>query len=127
MKLSRRRVLHLATAAEGAAALPGLVRPAWSHAPSRPIRLVVGFPPGGPADILARLIGPFLTERLGQQVIVENRPGAGGNVATEAVIRSPADGTTLLIVTTANAINATLYGKVPNAFMRDYARARGPS
>src|SRR5262245_16844271 len=114
MELPRRRFLHLMSGAAAAAALPALARGARAQTfPARPVRLVVGFPPGGPADILARLISPFLSERLGQQFVIENRPGAGGNVATEAVVRAPPDGTTLLIVTTANSINATLYERLP--------------
>src|SRR5262245_29738963 len=123
MELSRRRVLHLAA---GGVALPASARRAKAQAyPARPVRIVVGFPPGGPADILARLISPFLSEHLGQQFVIENRPGAGGNVATEAVARSAPDGTTLLIVTTANAINATLYEKLPYNFIRDMAPVAG--
>jgi tripartite-type tricarboxylate transporter receptor subunit TctC len=107
MKLPRRRFLHLAA---GAAALPVVSRVAWAQAyPSRPVRIVVGFPPAGGFDILARLIGQWLSERLGQQFIVENRPGANGNIATEAVVRAPPDGYTLLMVGATTAINATLY------------------
>src|SRR5262249_39185452 len=96
----------------------------FAHAesyPTRPIHLVVGFPAGGPNDILARLIGQWLSERLGQPVIVENRPGASGNLATEAVMRAPADGYTLLLVGPANAINASLYNKLQFNFLRDIA------
>jgi len=127
MELSRRRLVQLAASAAAAAAtLPTLARGARAQTfPARPVRIVVGFPPGGPADILARLISPFLTEHLGQQFVIENRPGAGGNVATEAVARSAPDGTTLLIVTTANAINATLYDKLPYNFIRDMAPVAG--
>jgi tripartite-type tricarboxylate transporter receptor subunit TctC len=89
--------------------------------PTRPIHFVVGFPVGGPNDILARLVGQWLSERLGQPLMVENRPGASGNLATEAVVRAPADGYTLLMVGPANAINASLYNKLPFNFLRDIA------
>jgi tripartite-type tricarboxylate transporter receptor subunit TctC len=96
MKLPRRKFLHLAA---GAAALPAVSHIAWAQTyPIRPVRIMVGFPPGGPADILARLIGQRLSERLGQPFIVENRAGAQGQIATEAVTRAPADGHTLLLV-----------------------------
>jgi tripartite-type tricarboxylate transporter receptor subunit TctC len=107
MKLPRRNFLHLAA---GAAALPALSRTAWPQAyPARPVRTVVGFPPGGGADITARLIGQWLSERLGQPFIIDNRPGAGSNIATEAVARASADGYTLLLVGAFNAANAALY------------------
>ena len=119
MKLPRRQFLHLAL---GAAALPAVSRLAWAQAyPSRPVRWVVPTSAGGAADTLARLIGQWLSERLGQPFIIENRPGAGGNVGTEAVVRSPADGYTLLLVQTPNAINATLYDKLNYNFIRDIA------
>jgi tripartite-type tricarboxylate transporter receptor subunit TctC len=119
MKLPRRNFLHLAA---GAAALPAVPRIAWAQAyPARPVRLIVGFAPGGAADIMARLIGQWLSERLGQQFVIENRPGAGGNVATEAVVRSPPDGYTLLLVNSVNAINATLYEKLNFNFIQDIA------
>src|SRR5262245_32862428 len=107
MKLPhRRQFLHLAA---GAAALPVASLFAFAQGyPSRPVRIVVGFAPAGPADIVARLIGQWLSERLGQQFIVENRPGAGSNIGTEAVVRAPADGYTLLLITSTNAINTTL-------------------
>src|SRR5919201_4543680 len=109
MKLPRRRFLHLAA---GAAALPGMSRFAWAQAyPTRPVRIVVGFPPGGGADITARLIGQWLSERLGQPFIIDNRPGAGSKIATEAVVRTPADGYTLLLVGAFHAVNATLCDK----------------
>jgi tripartite-type tricarboxylate transporter receptor subunit TctC len=118
MKLPhRRRFLHLAA---GAAALPGVSRIARAQAyPTRPVRIVVGFPPGGPSDIVARLIGQWLSERLGQPFIIENRPGAGTNIATEVAVRAPADGYTLLLVTPPAAINATLYDNLHFNFIRD--------
>jgi tripartite-type tricarboxylate transporter receptor subunit TctC len=120
MKLPhRRQFLHLAAAA---AALPVASRFAWAQAyPSRPVRIIVGFAPSGATDIMARLIGQWLSERLGQQFIVENRPGAASNIATEAVVNAPPDGYTLLVVTSVNAINATLYGKLSFNFIRDIA------
>jgi tripartite-type tricarboxylate transporter receptor subunit TctC len=119
VKVSRRMVLHLAA---GAAALPAVPRHAWSQTyPARPVRILVGFAPGGPADIVARLIGQGLSQRLGQQFVVENRTGAGTNLATEAVVNAPADGYTLLLVTSANFINATLYQKLNFNFIRDIA------
>ena len=93
--------------------------------PDRPIRILVGFAPGGPTDILARLIGQWLTERFGQQVVIENKPGAGGNIATEAAVNAPADGYTLLVLATANAINATYYRKLPYDFLRDVTAVAG--
>src|SRR5215831_13013240 len=105
MKLPRRQFLHLAA---GAVALPAAPRIARAQAyPTRPVRIVVGFPPAGGADIVARLMGQWLSERLGQQFIIENRPGATGNIATEAVVRAPADGYTLLMITVPNVVNAT--------------------
>src|ERR1700730_3114627 len=119
MKLRRRQFLHLAA---GAAALPTVSRFACAQAyPSRPVHLIVPFGPAGATDITARLIGQWLSERLGQQFVIENRPGAGGNIATEAVVKSPPDGYTLLYVTTANASNATLYDKLNFNFVRDIA------
>jgi tripartite-type tricarboxylate transporter receptor subunit TctC len=123
MKLPRRRFLQLAA---GAAGLPAVSRIAWAQAyPTRPVRLLVGLAPGGATDILARLMGQWLSERFGQQFIIENRLGATGNIATEAVIRAPSDGYTLLLVTAANAINATLYEKLSFDFMRDIAPVAG--
>jgi len=117
MKFRRRQFLHLAGAA---VALPAVSRFAWAQAyPSRPVRVVVGLAAGSGVDILARLIGQWLTERLGQSFIIENRPGAGTNIATEAVIRAAPDGHTLLMVTPANAINATLYERLNFNFIRD--------
>jgi tripartite-type tricarboxylate transporter receptor subunit TctC len=119
MKPSRRRFLSLAA---GAAVLSNLPRRALGQAyPSRPVRIVVGFAAGTGADILARLMGQWLSERLGQNFIVENRPGAGTNLATEAVVRAAPDCYTLLAVTPANAINATLYEKLNFNFIRDIA------
>src|SRR5262249_3528188 len=107
MKLPRRNFLHLAACA---AALPAASRIAWGQAyPSRPVRLIVGFPAGGVADLFARLIGQWLSERLGQPFIIENRPGAGGNLAAEAVVKATPDGYTLLMVGSNNAFNVTLY------------------
>jgi tripartite-type tricarboxylate transporter receptor subunit TctC len=117
MKLLRRRFLHLAA---GAVALPAVSRIAGAqNYPARPVRIIVGFSAGGPNDILARLIGEWLSERLGQPFIIENRPGAGSNLATEAVVRAPPDGYTLLLVGSPNAINATLYDKLNFNFVRD--------
>jgi tripartite-type tricarboxylate transporter receptor subunit TctC len=120
MKLRHRRnFLHLAA---GAAALPAMSRVAWAEVyPSRPVRLIAPFGPAGATDITARLIGQWLSERLGQQFVIENRPGAGGNIGTEAVVRAAPDGYTLLYVTTANASNATLYDKLNFNFIRDIA------
>jgi tripartite-type tricarboxylate transporter receptor subunit TctC len=117
MKLPRRQFLHLAA---GAAALPTDSRFAWAQTyPSRPVRLVVFFPAGGVGDILARLMGQWLSERLGQPFVIENRPGAGGNIGTEAVVRAAPDGYTLLWATSPNAINATFYDKLNYNFIRD--------
>jgi tripartite-type tricarboxylate transporter receptor subunit TctC len=119
MKLPRRQFLHLAA---GAAALLAMSRFARAQAyPTRPVRLIVPFGPAGATDITARLIGQWLSERLGQQFVIENRPGGGGNIATEAVVRAAPDGYTLLYVTTANASNATLYDKLNFNFVRDIA------
>src|SRR5262245_35962894 len=119
----RRQFLHLAA---GAAALPAVSRVARAQAyPSRPVRIIVPFPPAGISDTLARLIGQRLSERFGQPFVVENRPGAGGNIGTEAVVRAPADGYTLLLVGTWNAINATLYDKLSFNFIRDIAPVAG--
>jgi tripartite-type tricarboxylate transporter receptor subunit TctC len=123
MKLPRRKFLHLTA---GAAALPVLSRIARAQAyPSRPVRLAVPAPAGGSFDITARLMGQWLSERLGQPFIIENRPGAGTNIGTEAVVRAPADGYTLLLVGTPNAINATLYDKLNFNFIRDITPVAG--
>src|SRR5262249_51568184 len=117
MKLPRRQFLHLAA---GAAALPAMSRIALAETyPTRPVRLIVGFAAGGGYDIVARLIGQWLSERLGQPFLIENRPGAGTNIATEAVVRAPSDGYTLLLVGSTNAINATFYQKLNFNFIRD--------
>jgi tripartite-type tricarboxylate transporter receptor subunit TctC len=115
----RRHFLHLAA---GAAAFPAVSRFAWAQGyPERPVHILVGYAPGGGNDIVARLIGQWLSERLGQTFVIENRPGAGTNIATEAVVRAPADGHTLLLTSLANAVNATLYDKLSYDFMRDVA------
>jgi tripartite-type tricarboxylate transporter receptor subunit TctC len=118
MRLQRRQFLRLAA---GAAAVPSLSRAAAAQSyPTRPVRLIVGFPPGGAVDTTARLLGQSLSERLGQPFIIENRPGAAGNIATEAAVNAPADGYSLLLVVTNNAVNATLY-KLSFSFIRDIA------
>jgi tripartite-type tricarboxylate transporter receptor subunit TctC len=119
MKFPRRAFMHLAA---GAAALPVAPHVARAQAyPSKPVRIVVGFPAGGATDIMARLMGDWLTQRLGQQFIVENKPGASGNIGTETVARAPADGYTLLQAVTPNAINAALYSNLSFDFIRDTA------
>ena len=120
MKFPRRAFMHLAA---GAAALPAVPGIAWAQAyPSRqPVRIVVGFPPGGATDIMARLMGDWLTERLGQQFLIENKPGASGNIGIEIVAKAPADGYTLLTVVTPVAINPALFSNLPFDFMRDIA------
>jgi len=123
LKLARRRFLHLAAAA---AALPSVSRMATAQTyPTRPVRLIIGYPPGGSADITARLLGQWLSERLGQPFVIESRPGASTNIATEAVARAPPDGYTLLLVAPANAINATLYEKLNFNFISDIAPVAG--
>ena len=123
MKLPRRKFLQVAT---GAAVLPMSSRFAWAQGyPTRPVRIVAPTAPGGAPDILARLIGPWLSGRLGQQFVVENRTGGGSNIGTEAVVRAPPDGYTLLLVSTTNAINATLYDRLNFDFLRDIAPVAG--
>jgi tripartite-type tricarboxylate transporter receptor subunit TctC len=124
MKLAQRRqFLRLAA---GATALPAISRITWAKAyPSRPVRIVIGFPPGGGADIVARLMGQWLSQRLGQAFIIENRPGASSNIGAEAVMHAAADGYTLLLVTSVNAINATLYDKLDFNLVRDLAPIAG--
>ena len=122
MQVPRRQFLQLSASAAALA----VSRFAWAQAyPSRPVRLIVPFPPGGGAEICARLIGQWLSERLGQPFIIDNRPGAGTNIGTEAVVRAPPDGHTLLLVNAANAINATLYDKLNFNFIRDIAPVDG--
>ena len=123
MKLPRRTFLHLAA---GAAALPALRRVARAQTyPARPVRWIVGFAPGGGNDLVARLMGQWLSERLGQQFIIENRPGAGSNIATEVVVRAPPDGYTLLLAGLPNTSNASLFGKLGFNFIRDIAPVAG--
>jgi tripartite-type tricarboxylate transporter receptor subunit TctC len=123
MKLPRRRFLQLSACA---AAFPAGARIARAQAyPARPVRMVLGLSPGGSVDIVTRLIGQWLSERLGQPFLVENRPGASGDIATEAVVRAPADGYTLLVVLAANAINATLHDKLKFSPIRDLAMVAG--
>jgi len=117
VKLPRRKFLHLTA---GTAALPVASHFAWAQTyPSRPVRIIAGFPPGGFTDTTARLISNWLSERIGQQFFVENRPGAGSTIATESVVRSPPDGYTLLVATDANAYNATLYDNLKFNFIKD--------
>ncbi len=122
-KLPRRQFLHLAAVAAALTALPpsGLAQ-AW---PARPVHIIAGFAAGGGVDITARLIGQWLSDRLGQSFIIENRPGADGNIGTEAVVNAPPDGYTLLLATVPNAVNATLYPKLNFNFMRDTAPVAG--
>jgi tripartite-type tricarboxylate transporter receptor subunit TctC len=123
MKLPRRQFLHLAA---GAAALPAVSRITWAQTyPSRPVRVVVPYAAGGAPDIVARLMAQWLSERLSQQFVIENRPGAGGNIGTEAVVRAIPDGYTLLYVVTANAISATLFDNLKFNFIRDIAPVAG--
>ena len=123
MQLPRRRFLRLAA---GAVASPAVSRFAWAQTyPARPVRVIVGFAAGGPTDITARLIAQWLTERLGQQFIIDNRPGAGSNIGTEAVVRAPPDGYTLLIVGATNAVNTTLYEKLTFNLIRDIVPVAG--
>jgi tripartite-type tricarboxylate transporter receptor subunit TctC len=123
VKLPRREFLYLAA---GAAALPALPRVASAlDYPTRPVHIIVGYAPGGTNDISARLMGQWLSEQLGRQFVIENRPGAGSNLATEAVVQAPPDGYTLLLVNTSNAINPTLYDKLNFNFTRDIAPVAG--
>ena len=123
MKLPRRKFLRMAAAAAIAPALPSA---AWAQTyPARPVRLIVPFAPGGGSDIFARLIGQWLSERLGQPFIIDNRPGAGSNIGTEAVVNAHPDGYTLLLVNAANAINATLYDRLNFNFARDIVPVAG--
>lgn len=123
MKIRRRGFFRLAA---GAAALPALPRFAGAETyPSRPVHLIIGYPPGGSADMTARLFGQWLSERLGQQFVVESRPGAGTNLATEAVVRAPADGHTLLLAAPANATNPALFAKLNFDFIRDTTPVAG--
>jgi tripartite-type tricarboxylate transporter receptor subunit TctC len=125
MKLPRRQFLHLAA---GAAALPAVPRFAWGQSyPWRPVRIVVTFPAGSTSDILARPMAQWLQERLGQPFVVDNRPGAGGTIGTEAVVRASPDGYTLLLISGAHTINATLYDKLSFNFIRDIAPVAGIS
>jgi tripartite-type tricarboxylate transporter receptor subunit TctC len=119
MKLLRRKFLHLAA---GAVALPAVSRIALAQTyPTRPVRWIVGYPPGGATDIAARLMGQWLSERLSQPFVIENRPGASGNIGTQAVVNAAPDGYTLLLVNAGNAINATLYDNLSFNFIRDIA------
>src|SRR5262245_49848196 len=119
MKLPRRNFLHLAV---GAAALLAVSRFAWAQAyPTRPVHIIVPYPPGGTPDIVGRMMSEWLSERLGQRFIIENRPGAGGNIGTETAVRAPADGYTLLYVLTANAISPALFNKLNCNFLHDIA------
>src|SRR5262245_58945299 len=123
MKLPRRQFLHLVAAG---AALPAVSRLVFAQAyPARPVRVIVPFAPAGTTDILARLIGQWLSERLGQQFVIENRPGASTIIGTEAVVRAPADGYTLLLVGTPSAINATHFEMLSYNFLRDIAPVAG--
>src|SRR3954454_10778645 len=122
MQFPRRQLLRLGggAAARATAALPITSRIADAQTyPSRPVRLVIGYTPGGSADLTARLMGQWLSEKLGQPFVVENRPGAGTNIATEAMLRATPDGYTLLLVAPANAINATLYEKMSFDFIKE--------
>ena len=123
MRVPRRKLLHLAT---GAAALPLLPRLASAQSyPSRPVRIVAAFAAGGGVDITARLIGQWLSDRLGQSFVVDNRPGAGGNIGTDAVVNAAPDGYTLLLATVPNAVNASLYEKLNFNFIRDIVPVAG--
>jgi tripartite-type tricarboxylate transporter receptor subunit TctC len=128
MKLPRRKFLHLVA---GAVALPAIPRTARAQThPTRPVRIIVGFPPGSVSDTTARLMGQWLSERLGQSFVIENRTGAASNLAADAVVRAPADGHTLLLITSVNTINATLYDNLNFDLIHDIAPVasigRGP-
>jgi tripartite-type tricarboxylate transporter receptor subunit TctC len=124
MKIPHRR--RFMQSAAGTAALPFVSHLAWAQAyPTRPVRIIIGYPPGGSADLTARLLGQWLSERLGQSFLIDSRPGASTNIATEAVVHAPADGYTLLLVAPANAINASLYDRLNHDFMRDIAPVAG--
>src|SRR5262245_33443111 len=119
MKLQRRQFFHLTA---GAAALPAVARVSWAQTyPSRPVRLIVSVTAGGSPDIIARLFGQWLSERLGQQFVIDNRPGASGNIGTETLVRAPADGYSLLLAMSVNAINASLYDNLRFNFIHDTA------
>jgi tripartite-type tricarboxylate transporter receptor subunit TctC len=120
MKVSRRAFTHLAVGAAALPVAPGIAR-AQAAYPNKPARIVVGFPAGGATDIMARLMGEWMTQRTGQQFIVENKPGASGNIGTDTVAKAPADGYTLLQVVTPHAINSALYSNLPFDFIRDIA------
>src|SRR5712672_339216 len=123
MTLPRRQFLHLAA---GAVALPAISRFAWGQTyPSRPVRWIVPFPPGGGTDILARLIGQWLSERFGQQFVIDNRPGGGSNIGTEAAVHAPPDGYTLLLAASVHTINPSLYDNLNFNFIRDIAPVAG--
>jgi tripartite-type tricarboxylate transporter receptor subunit TctC len=125
MKFPRRTFLHLAV---GAAALPEMLRLAWAQTyPSRPVHCIVGFPAGGPNDIVARLIGQWLSARLGQQFVVKNRPGAGGIIAAKTVVSAPPDGYTLLILGAPQAISTSLYDNLNFDLVRDIALSQALS
>src|SRR5262245_62373013 len=125
MKLPRRQFLHVAA---GAATLPAVLRIAKAQAyPAKPVRIVVTFPAGSTSDILARPLAQRLQERLGQPFVIDNRPGAGGTIGTEAVVRASPDGYTLLLVAGAHTVNATLYDKLSFNFLRDIAPVAGIS
>src|ERR1700759_2999393 len=124
MKLRRRAFLHFAAAS--AAIAPSLPRRAFpARSPPRPVRIIAGFAAGGGVDVTARLIGQWLEQRLGQPFVVENRPGAGGNIATEAVVKASPDGATLLLSTVPNAVNASLYDRLNFDFLRDTVAVGG--
>ncbi len=122
---SRRKFLKLSALSLAAPALAGIGKAAAQAYPNRPVRWILGFAPGGPTDIVARLVGQYLSEKLGQQFVIENRPGAGGNLATQAVVSAAPDGYTILAIAHAHAINATLYQNLTFNFIRDIAPVAG--